>query len=192
MCRVRTRSKCEASSQNLTRKTSHMLNIPYNFLNGFELISKMTPGTSQSAEIRQSAEKSHVWVFEHWKYLIFLYSKAYTTFTSWRSIKVSFSQPSECKIKHLKLCTSCSLELWFASGVWCRTEVKELTFFTPLPYLSLPWCLVQSQMWCCWQGLSAPCCPGESWRWLHAVGRPSTAPLGSWSEASSSSLPPSG
>ena len=61
MCRVRTRSKREASSQNLTRKTSHMLNIPYNFLNGFELISKMTCGTSQSAEIRRSAEKSHVW-----------------------------------------------------------------------------------------------------------------------------------
>ena len=60
MCRVRTRSKHEASSQNLTRKTSHMLNIPYNFLNGFELISKMTRGTSQSAEIRRSAEKSHV------------------------------------------------------------------------------------------------------------------------------------
>ena len=61
MCPVRTRSKREASSQNLTRKTSHMLNIPYNFLNGFELISKMTNGTSQSAEIRRSAEKSHVW-----------------------------------------------------------------------------------------------------------------------------------
>ena len=61
MCHVRTRSKREASLQNLTRKTSHMLNIPYNFLNGFELISKMTRGTSQSAEIRQSAEKSHVW-----------------------------------------------------------------------------------------------------------------------------------
>ena len=61
MCRVRTRSKREASSQNLTRKTSHMLNIPYNFLNGFELISKMTRGTFQSAEIRRSAEKSHVW-----------------------------------------------------------------------------------------------------------------------------------
>ena len=60
MCRVRTRSKREASSQNLTRKTSHMLNIPYNFLNGFELISKMTRGTSQSAEIRRLAEKSHV------------------------------------------------------------------------------------------------------------------------------------
>ena len=60
MCRVRTRSKREASSQNLTRKTSHMLNILYNFLNGFELISKMTRGTSQSAEIRRSAEKSHV------------------------------------------------------------------------------------------------------------------------------------
>ena len=38
-----------------------MLNIPYNFLNGFELISKMTRGASQSAEIRWSAEKSHVW-----------------------------------------------------------------------------------------------------------------------------------
>ena len=61
MCRVRTRSKREASSQNMTRKTSHMLNIPYNFLNGFELISKLTCGTSQSAEIRRSAEKSHVW-----------------------------------------------------------------------------------------------------------------------------------
>ena len=60
MCRVRTRSKREARSQNLTRKTSHMLNIPYNFLNGFELISKMTRGTSKSAEIRRSAEKSHV------------------------------------------------------------------------------------------------------------------------------------
>ena len=62
MCRVRTRtrSKCEASSQNLTRKISHMLNIPYNFLNGFELISKMTCETSQSAEICRSAEKSHV------------------------------------------------------------------------------------------------------------------------------------
>ena len=59
MCHVRTRSKREASSQNLTRKTSHMLNIPYNFLNGFELISKMTRGTSQSAEIRRLAEKSH-------------------------------------------------------------------------------------------------------------------------------------
>ena len=63
MCRVRTRSKREASSQNLTRKTSHMLNIPYNFLNGFELISKVTCGTSQSAEIRRLAEKSHVWIF---------------------------------------------------------------------------------------------------------------------------------
>ena len=42
------------------RKTSHMLNVPYNFLNGFELISKMTRGASQSAEIRRSAEKSHV------------------------------------------------------------------------------------------------------------------------------------
>ena len=62
MCHVRTRSKCEASSQNLTRKTSHMLNIPYNFLNGFELISKMTSGTSQLAEIRRSTEKSHVWI----------------------------------------------------------------------------------------------------------------------------------
>ena len=62
MCRVRTRSKREASSQNLTWKTSHMLNIPYNFLNGFELISKMTRGTSQSAEIRRLAEKSHVWM----------------------------------------------------------------------------------------------------------------------------------
>ena len=61
MCRVRTRSKRKASSQNLTRKTSHMLNIPYNFLNGFELISKMTCGPSKSAEIRRSAEKSHVW-----------------------------------------------------------------------------------------------------------------------------------
>ena len=61
MCRVRTRSKRAASSQNLTRKTSHMLNVPYNFLNGFELISKMTPGTSKSAEIRRSAEKSHAW-----------------------------------------------------------------------------------------------------------------------------------
>ena len=60
MCRVRTRSKREASLQNLTRNTSHMLNIPYNFLNGFELISKMTRGTSQSAEIHRSAEKSHV------------------------------------------------------------------------------------------------------------------------------------
>ena len=64
MCRVRTRSKREASSQNLTRKTSHMLKIPYNFLNGFELISKMTCGTSQSAEIRRSAEKSHVWALQ--------------------------------------------------------------------------------------------------------------------------------
>ena len=61
MCHVRTRSKREASSQNLTRKTSQMLNIPYNFLNGFEPISKMTRGTSQSAEIRRLAEKSHVW-----------------------------------------------------------------------------------------------------------------------------------
>ena len=60
MCRIRTRSKREASSQNLTRKTSHTLNVPYNFLNGFELISKMTRGASQSAEIRRSAEKSHV------------------------------------------------------------------------------------------------------------------------------------
>ena len=51
MCCVRTRSKHEASSQNLTRKTSHLLNIPYNFLNGFDLISKMTRGTSQSVEI---------------------------------------------------------------------------------------------------------------------------------------------
>ena len=59
MCRVRTRSKREASSQILTRKTSHMLIMPYNFLNGFELISKMTRGTSQSAEIHRSAEKSH-------------------------------------------------------------------------------------------------------------------------------------
>ena len=58
-----TRSKREASSQNLTRKTFPMLNIPYNFLNGFELISKMTCGISQSAEIRRSAEKSHVWVW---------------------------------------------------------------------------------------------------------------------------------
>ena len=67
MCRVRTRSKREASSQNLTRKTSHMLNISYNFLNGFELISKMTCGTSQSAEIRRSAEKSHVcWLVVDW------------------------------------------------------------------------------------------------------------------------------
>ena len=57
MCRVRTRPKREASSQNLTRKTSHMLSIPHNFLNGFELISKITRGTSQSAEIRRSAEK---------------------------------------------------------------------------------------------------------------------------------------
>ena len=64
MCRVRTRSKREASSQNLTRKTSHMLNIPYNFLNRFELISKMTRGTSQSAEIHRLAEKSHVWKVE--------------------------------------------------------------------------------------------------------------------------------
>ena len=40
-----------------------MLNVPYNFLNGFELISKMTRGASQSAEIRRSAEKSHVWDF---------------------------------------------------------------------------------------------------------------------------------
>ena len=62
MCRVRTRSKREASSQNLSWKISNMLNIPYNFLNGFELISKMTRGTSQSAEIRRSAEKSHVWL----------------------------------------------------------------------------------------------------------------------------------
>ena len=54
------KNEIEASLQNLTRKTSHMLNIPYNFLNGFELISKMIRGTSQSAEIRQSAEKSHV------------------------------------------------------------------------------------------------------------------------------------
>ena len=46
MCCVRTRSKHKASSQNSTRKTSHMLNIPYNFLNGFERISKMTCGTS--------------------------------------------------------------------------------------------------------------------------------------------------
>ena len=61
MCCVRTRSKREASSQNLTLKTSHMLNIPYSFLNGFELISKMTCGASQSAEICRSAEKSHVW-----------------------------------------------------------------------------------------------------------------------------------
>ena len=60
MCRVRTRSKREASSQNSTWKISHMLNIPYNFLNGFELISKMTRGTSQSTEIHRSAEKSHV------------------------------------------------------------------------------------------------------------------------------------
>ena len=60
MCCVRTRSECEASSQNLTRKTSHMLNIPYNFLNRFELISKMTCGASQSAEIRRLVEKSHV------------------------------------------------------------------------------------------------------------------------------------
>ena len=37
-----------------------MLNIPYNFLNGFELISKMTRGTFQSPEIRRLAEKSHV------------------------------------------------------------------------------------------------------------------------------------
>ena len=51
MCCVRTRSKREASSQNLTRKTSHILNIHCNFLNGFELISKMTRGTSESAEI---------------------------------------------------------------------------------------------------------------------------------------------
>ena len=51
MCRVRTRLKREASSQHLTRKTSHMLNIPHNFFNGFELISKMTRATSQSAEI---------------------------------------------------------------------------------------------------------------------------------------------
>ena len=64
MCRVRTRSKREASSQTWTRKTSHMLNIPYNFLNGFELISKMTRRTSQSAEIRRSAEKSHVWYID--------------------------------------------------------------------------------------------------------------------------------
>ena len=61
MCCVRTRSKREASSQNLTQKTSHMLNVPYNFLNGFELISKMIRGTSQLAEICRSAEKSHVW-----------------------------------------------------------------------------------------------------------------------------------
>ena len=60
MCRVRTKSKREASSQNLTLKTSHMLNISYNFLNGFELISKMTRGPSHSAEIRWSVEKSHV------------------------------------------------------------------------------------------------------------------------------------
>ena len=39
-----------------------MLNVPYNFLNGFELISKMTRGASQSAEIRRSAEKSHAWI----------------------------------------------------------------------------------------------------------------------------------
>ena len=69
MCRVRTRSKRAASSQNLTRKTSHMLNVPYNFLNGFELISKMTPGTSKSAEIRRSAEKSHAWVVPQWQLL---------------------------------------------------------------------------------------------------------------------------
>ena len=62
MCCVRTRSQREASSQNLTRKTSHMLNIPYTFLNRFELISKMTRGASHSAEIRRSAEKSHVWI----------------------------------------------------------------------------------------------------------------------------------
>ena len=47
-----------ASSQNLSRKISHMLIIPYNFLNGFELISKMTCGTSQSAEIRRLAENA--------------------------------------------------------------------------------------------------------------------------------------
>ena len=64
MCRIRTRSKREASSQNLTRKTSHMLNIPYHFLNGFELISKMTRGSSQSEEICQSTEKSHVWYWQ--------------------------------------------------------------------------------------------------------------------------------
>ena len=43
-CRVRMRSKRKASLQNLTRKISHMLNIPYNFLNGFELISKRPVG----------------------------------------------------------------------------------------------------------------------------------------------------
>ena len=46
---------------NLSWKTSHMLNIPYNFLNRFELISKMTRETSQSTEIRRLAQKSHVW-----------------------------------------------------------------------------------------------------------------------------------
>ena len=49
---VRTILQHEASSQNLTQKTSHMLNIPYTFLNGSELISKMTCGAPQLAEIR--------------------------------------------------------------------------------------------------------------------------------------------
>ena len=68
MCHVRTRLKCEASLQNWTQKTSHMFNIPYNFLNGFELISKMTRGSSQLAEIRRSAWKIPcltIWMKSH-------------------------------------------------------------------------------------------------------------------------------
>ena len=57
---VRMRLKLETSSGNLTQKTSHMSNIPYHFLNGFELISKMTSGDSQLVEICRSTEKSHV------------------------------------------------------------------------------------------------------------------------------------